>query len=89
MAPFGEGNPEPVWGLRGARMIGPPRVVGERHLKLQVGVGPTQCDAIGFGMGAREVPGGELDLAFTVRQNTFMGRTSPQLHLLDIVPSVS
>jgi single-stranded-DNA-specific exonuclease len=87
MEPFGEGNPEPVWGLRGARAIGAPRVVGERHLKMLVGTGTGRCEAIGFGMGDRDVPEGELDLAFQLRQNTYMGRTMPQLNLVDFRPS--
>ncbi|MEI6148287.1 MAG: single-stranded-DNA-specific exonuclease RecJ [bacterium] len=87
MAPFGEGNPEPVWGLRGVRLIGAPRILKERHLKMMVGVGSRQCEAIGFGMGEREVPSGELDLAFVLRENNYMGRTSLQLQLQDFRPS--
>jgi single-stranded-DNA-specific exonuclease len=87
MAPFGEGNPEPVWGVCGARVIGAPRVVGERHLKMLVGAGTARCEAIGFGMGEREVPDGALDLAFQLRQNAYQGRVTPQLNLVDFRPS--
>jgi single-stranded-DNA-specific exonuclease len=87
MGPFGEGNPEPVWGLRGVRTIGVPRVLKERHLKMLIGVGSWQCEAIGFGMGERPIPEGELDLAFTLRENVYMGRTSLQLQLRDFMPS--
>jgi hypothetical protein len=59
----------------------------ERHLKMTVGIGNRQCDAIGFGMGDREVPDGELDLAFVLRENSYMGRTSLQLQLQDFRPS--
>ena len=87
MAPFGEGNPEPVWGLRGVRTIGAPRIVGDRHLKMLLGCGIQKCDAIGFGMKDRAVPDGELDVAFSLRQNNYMGRTELQLHVQDFRPS--
>jgi hypothetical protein len=38
-------------------------------------------------MGDREVPDGELDLAFVLRENSYMGRTSLQLQLQDFRPS--
>jgi single-stranded-DNA-specific exonuclease len=83
MAPFGEGNPEPVWGMKEVRVEGAPRVVGGSHLKMTVVSGGRACETIGFGMGDREVPGGPLDVAFTVRRNTFQGRTTLQLQLQD------
>ncbi len=87
MAPFGEGNSEPVWGMRGVRPIGAPRILKEKHLKMLVGVGHAQCEAIGFGLGERPVPDGDLDLAFTLRENVYMGRTSLQMQLQDFRPS--
>lgn len=85
MAPYGEGNPEPIWGLKEVQVIGTPKVVGESHIKFRIGVGGAMCDAIGFNMADRlaEFPEGPLDLAFTLRTNTYLGRTSPQLHLQD------
>jgi len=87
MAPFGEGNPEPVWGVRDLRVLGSPRIVGDNHLKLTLGTGAVQMDAIGFDMGEREVPSGPLDVAAIVRKNTFMGRTAAQLQLRDFRPA--
>lgn len=85
MGPFGEGNPEPLWGMRGVQILGSPKVVGQAHLKLRVGQGAHSCDAIGFNMADRleEIPDGPVDLACMVRSNTYLGRCSPQLHLLD------
>lgn len=85
IAPFGEGNPEPVWALKEVQIIGKPKLVGEAHLKMRVGVGGSSCEAIGFNMGERlaQFPEGPLDLAFTLRTNTYLGRTTPQLHLQD------
>ena len=85
MAPFGEGNPEPVWAMRSVQVIGAPRVLKDAHLKLRVGLGGQHCDVIGFNMADRldQLPQGPVDLAFYLRSNTYMGRTSPQLQLLD------
>ena len=91
LGPFGEGNPEPLWGLRGVQILGPPKVVGQAHLKLRVGQGAQACDAIGFNMADRlaDFPEGPLDLACLLRTNTYLGRTSPQLHLQDFRESVA
>ena len=85
MGPFGEGNREPVWACRHVQVIGSPRQVGDKHLKFRVGSGPDSCEAIGFNMADRlaEFPEGPLDIAFNLRTNTYLGRTSPQLHLED------
>lgn len=87
LKPMGMGNPEPVWGVRGVRLAGPPRVVGRNHLKLLLAAGGTQMDAIGFGLGEQPVPDGELDVLFTLRENVYRGRRSLQLQVKDFRPS--
>lgn len=89
-APFGEGNPEPLFALEdvvveSARFVGN----GEKHLKLVLASsdGARRFDAIGFSLGTafpdlRE--GERLDVAFTLNENVWNGRTSLQLKLADI-----
>jgi single-stranded-DNA-specific exonuclease len=36
LEPFGQENPEPVLALRSARLANTPRIVGERHLRLDI-----------------------------------------------------
>lgn len=89
-APFGEGNPEPIFSLekvevRDIRMVGN----GQKHLKLTLGsaTSPKTFDAIGFSLGNRfpDLKKGEvIDVAFTLSQNTWQGRTGLQLKLCDI-----
>ena len=83
MAPFGAGNPEPVLGFRSVRLLGPPRLVGGDHLKMTLGSGERQLDAIAFRMGSVEVPDGPLDVLGALQENTFRGRTSLQLRVAD------
>ncbi len=83
LRPFGLGNPKPVWAVRGARLLGPPRIVGRGHVKMLVTAGAAQREAIGFGMGDREIPDGPIDLAFRLNRNEYMGRTTIQLVLED------
>lgn len=95
LAPFGPGNGVPVFMASGLKAVLPPRTVGHRgrHLKLIVqkanGSG-ARFEAIGFGMGDRleEVRQmKEMDLVFTLVQNTFRGRTSLNMHIRAIRPS--
>jgi len=83
LRPLGLGNPTPIWGVRGARIVGQPKLVGSNHLKLTVACGGTQMDAIGFGMAGRRLGRCEHDLLFQVQQNSYMGRESIQLSLKD------
>jgi len=48
--------------------------------------GETRVDAIGFNM-AEKLPSGRVDVAFTLKENTWNGRTSLQLNIKDISPA--
>ena len=88
LAPFGQGNPTPVLACRGVKVLDS-RGVGEngKHLKLKVAQNGVVRDGIGFNLGAilPEIQAaGELDLAFSVEENTFNGATDVQLNLRDV-----
>ena len=89
LAPFGEGNPEPVLVTKGVRLCSSPRRVGQKgdHLQLAVtdNTGSVRC--IGFGMGKHEKRLLETDyfsVAYRPQMNTFAGVTNVQLSLVDI-----
>ena len=86
LRPFGVGNPAPVWGARNVRVLGQPARVGRdgAHLKMLLGAGSAQMEAIGFGLGGYEVPPGPLDVLFRLRRDTFRGRRRLQAHLRDM-----
>ena len=88
MRPLGVANPAPVWGIRNVIPAARPKIVGGRHLKLLVASDEHRIEAIGFGMGDREVGDGPLDLAVNVRQNTYMGRNAVELSIKDFRPAV-
>ncbi|MBI3976494.1 MAG: single-stranded-DNA-specific exonuclease RecJ, partial [Armatimonadetes bacterium] len=50
MAPFGPGNPEPVFAVRGVRAAAT-RIVGDGHLRVGLTDGRGYVDAIGFARG--------------------------------------
>lgn len=85
LEPFGEGNREPIFAMKGAQ-IASKRIVGENHLKLVVKSNDRHFDAIGFGLGDMldQIPS-SADVAFTLQFNTWQGVKSIQLKLADIL----
>lgn len=83
LRPFGMGNPEPLFMLRGARVL-QSRVLKESHLKLRLEAQGRIFDAIGFGMAAKGVDTELVDIAFVPELNVWNGRESLQLRLKDI-----
>ena len=84
---FGHSNPLPVWAVRNVTPSFPARVIGGKHLKILFPMGGKQREAIGFGMGDREVPPGPLDIAFNLILNRYNGQEYLQLHLQDFRPA--
>ncbi|HEX6926315.1 MAG TPA: single-stranded-DNA-specific exonuclease RecJ [Longimicrobiaceae bacterium] len=90
-APFGVGNPTPVFAARGIRLAGTPRVVGRRHLRMTLAMDGARLEAIGYGMAERlaEVNNAarRIDVAFKLDENHWNGRTELQAKLLDLRPA--
>jgi single-stranded-DNA-specific exonuclease len=87
LGPFGFGNPTPVIAARGLRLMLMPRILQDKHLKLKVSQGAKSFDALGWGWagkGLALMPGGLLDLAFTLDRNVFQEVASLQLIVKDI-----
>ncbi len=86
--PFGSGNEEPVWLLRDVQIARDTSVVGEGHMKLFFLDGDgARGSAISFGWDraqtAEDLHGRALDLAVTIRRNTYLGTVHPDLRLVD------
>ena len=88
LEPFGMGNPTPVFGACGVRLLATPRILQEKHLKLRVGNAARTLDALGWGWAARTpslLAGQSVDMAFTVEQNNYQDVASLQLVIKDLM----
>lgn len=85
--PYGIGNPAPVLAVRGVRLAGPARTVGQGGLKVRMGTSKGSLEGLGWGMGDRvsEFAEGDLvDVAFKLERETWMGETRLVARLSDI-----
>jgi len=87
LAPFGLGNPRPVFVTKNIKVKKLPRIVGRDTIKMWVTDGSRVCEAIGFRM-ADIVPSNiieeDIELAYTCGLNTYKGVRSIQLQLKDV-----
>jgi len=90
LAPFGTGNPEPVFCLT-AQKLSNPRLVGSNHLKFSIVQDNNVISGIGFGFGSliELSQKNRVDLAFTLRLNTYMGQAKWEMNLIDLKPCTS
>jgi single-stranded-DNA-specific exonuclease len=93
LSPFGQGNPRPVLCATQVELVEPPRRIGggERHLSLKLRQHNLTMRAVGFGHGdsaeALAATPGAIDIAYRPVINTFKGRRSVEMHLVDWRPS--
>lgn len=82
LSPFGMGNPEPVFMLRGAALVDR-QILKEHHLKLRLSAGGRVLEAIGFNMAQGKALPTALDVVFSLETNRWNGRQRLQLKLRD------
>ena len=83
--PFGQGNPEPIFGVRGVVLRGPPDVFKEQHFRFNFEDGHgRRLHGVAWKLAHRlPPPGTPLDLAVELKWNHFNGRKLLQLGLID------
>ena len=83
--PFGQGNPEPVFGVRGVVLDPPPAVFKEQHFRFWLDDGRgRKLHGVAWKMARRMPPPGvPLDLAIEVGWNHYNDRKLLQLELID------
>ncbi|HVU48033.1 MAG TPA: single-stranded-DNA-specific exonuclease RecJ [Terracidiphilus sp.] len=77
LEPLGHGNPEPIFLARRVRLISAPRLLKDRHLRLELAQEPASngsMRAIGWNMAERAtelslMQGSLIDLAYRIREN--------------------
>lgn len=87
LAPFGIGNPKPKFMGKNMEILEYRLVGGDKHLKLKVGFGSHQLDAIAFSQGflvGKLNIGDRFDAVFELSSNEWNGRKDMQLKILDI-----
>ena len=91
VAPFGEGNPDPVFAASGVELAGEPRRVGVdgNHLQLRFRAQGGQLRGIAFGLGDRieDARAGKLEIAFVPRRSSYSGH--PELLVKDLRTAVA
>ena len=86
MEPFGSGNPEPVFLLKGVRMRGL-RVLRD-HLKFNLNLNGCHVQGIGFFMADKiSDASGSVDLGFKLKETRFRGKRRIEAHAVMINPS--
>src|SRR5262249_37541423 len=87
LAPFGAGNPRPVFAARGVEIIDGPRKLKERHLKMALKQDGRIFRAIAWRAAERHDYLAEhrtsLDVAFSLDQNQYNGETFVELNIAD------
>ena len=87
LAPFGAGNPCPVFRATGVEVIDGPRVLKERHLKMSFKQDGRVIRGIAWRASERESFVAEhraaIDLAFSLEQDTWNGEKYLQLSVAD------
>ncbi len=74
LEPLGHGNPEPIFVARGVRLLSAPRVMKERHIRLELASGTATMRCVGWDWAARCAAcglkqGSVIDLAYKIREN--------------------
>ncbi len=91
LAPFGLGNPRPVFSATGVELADRPRRIKDRHLKLALRQDGRLFRAIAWQSIAHEAwlndHQGAVDVAFSMSQNVFNGETYLEMTLADVRPS--
>lgn len=88
LAPFGEGNEQPVFSMTGLKVISASAMGADgRHLRMRLSDGKCVFSAVGFGMSeylewVKE--GDTVSVAFNMNINTYQGAENLQLILKDI-----
>jgi single-stranded-DNA-specific exonuclease len=85
LGPFGTGHPEPVFCMK-SQKLSSLRLVGANHLRFTITADSRLMNGIGFGFGnlVTAAKNNLMDLAFTLRLNSYMGQEKWELNLVDL-----
>ena len=84
LEPFGNSNPQPVMFSRAVAPAGEPRVMKEKHLRIEFLCGRRRVPAIFFNAPVNAMPRPPWDIAYTLDWNVWQGRAEPQLRIVEV-----
>jgi single-stranded-DNA-specific exonuclease len=89
LAPFGRGNPAPVFLTRGAEVVDCQAMGGNgEHLRLKLKQGGVIWDGVGFRMGSyRAEIANNLDIVYNMEIDRWRGEERLRLNILDFAPA--
>jgi len=87
LAPFGVGNPKPVFLTRGVEIVSPPQLIQDKHLKFLVRQGGKTFEALAWEK-AEWLPGiskgDRVHLVYSFQSSMFLGKEKFSLSLEDM-----
>jgi single-stranded-DNA-specific exonuclease len=91
LAPFGSGNPRPVFAARGVEIVDGPRILKDRHLKMALKQDGRIFRAVAWRAAEQHDDLVEhksaVDVAFSLEQNQYNGEVYTELTIADVRPS--
>ncbi len=93
LEPLGHGNPEPIFVARNVRLTSSPRIMKERHLRLELAQDEgAAMRAVGWDMAARSAElalaqGSRIDVAYRIRENLHPDFGGLEIEIAGLQPS--
>jgi single-stranded-DNA-specific exonuclease len=84
LEPFGNSNPQPLMFSRAVAPAGEPRVMKEKHLRIEFQCGRRRVPAVFFNAPVNSMPRPPWDIAYTLDWNVWQGRAEPQLRIVEV-----
>ncbi|MEI8294201.1 MAG: single-stranded-DNA-specific exonuclease RecJ [bacterium] len=84
LEPFGNSNTQPVMFSRSVAPAGEPRLMKEKHLRIELQCGRRRVPAVYFNAPVDSMPRPPWDIAYTLDWNVWQGRSEPQLRIVEV-----
>jgi single-stranded-DNA-specific exonuclease len=81
LQPFGQGNPQPLFLVRGVEPVAPPQILKEKHLVLRLRQNGRHQRAIFFGGAEEPLPEPPWDVAFRISSDEYEGEIRLQMQV--------
>jgi len=82
--PFGAANPQPILYTRALTPASVPKVMKEKHLRIDFAAGRRKFAAVFFNARLEDLPRPPWDVAYTLEWNVWQGRAEAQMRIVDV-----